>query len=317
MTNNSYWRDRELEHIKKSIKDDAKLARRLRQKYMEALEEIQQQIEAFYGRYADKEGISIDEVRKRARKLDIEKYAKKAARYVKLAHTKIPFLRWMAFTDKANSEMAIYNLTMKVNRLELLKLNVELELYALLNEEEKFLYEELTKSAKAEYERQSGILGQTINYNEKHIESIVNASFLTATWSDRIWANQDALRQELDKLLNRGILQGKNPHELARDLRKVFDTSVYNAERLLRTELGRVQIQVAEDSFKKADIEKYEYIAEPTACEECARLDGKVFDLDKMEVGLNAPVLHPNCRCSIAAYVDREAWDADLKARGL
>src|SRR5690606_24595504 len=134
---------------------------------------------------------------------------------------------------------------------------------------------------------------------------------------DRLWANQDALRQELDKLLNRGILQGKNPRELARDLRKVFDTSVYNAERLLRTELGRVQIQVAEDSFKKADIEKYEYIAEPTACEECAKLDGKVFDLDKMEVGLNAPVLHPNCRCSIAAYVDREAWDADLKARGL
>ncbi|AVO22583.1 minor capsid protein [Aeribacillus composti] len=316
MTNN-YWRDRELEHIKKSIKNDAKLAKRLRQKYMEALEEIQQQIEVFYGRYADKEGISIDEVRKRARKLDIEKYAKKAARYVKLAHTKIPFLRWMAFTDKANSEMAIYNLTMKVNRLELLKLNVELELYALLNDEDRFLYEELTKQAKAEYERQSGILGQSIAYNEKHIESIVNSSFLTATWSDRIWANQDALRQELDKLLNRGILQGKNPRELARDLRKVFDTSVYNSERLLRTELARVQQDVFQDCMKKAEIEQYEYIAEPDACPICKKLDGKIFNLDEAQVGVNAYPMHPNCRCSQAAYVDREAWDADLRARGL
>lgn len=316
MTNN-YWRDRELEHIKKSIKNDAQLAKRLRQKYMEALEEIQQQIEAFYGRYADKEGISIEEVRKRARKLDIEKYAKKAARYVKIAHTKIPFLRWMAFTDKANNEMAIYNLTMKVNRLELLKLNVELELYALLNDEDRFLYEELTKQAKAEYERQSGILGQTINYNEKHIESIVNASFLTATWSDRIWANQDALRQELDKLLNRGILQGKNPRELARDLRKVFDTSVYNAERLLRTELARVQIQVQEDSYKKAGFEKYVVIVEPDGCEKCKPFDNKVFNVEDMQVGVNAPIFHPNCRCSTSSYFDRKSFEKDLKKRGL
>lgn len=314
---NNYWRDRELEHIKKSIKDDAKLARRLRQKYMEALEEIQQQIEAFYGRYADKEGISIDEVRKRARKLDIEKYAKKAARYVKRAHSKIPFLRWMAFTDKANSEMAIYNLTMKVNRLELLKLNVELELYALLNDEDRFLYEELTKQAKAEYERQSGILGQTINYNEKHLQSIVNASFLTATWSDRIWVNQDALRQELDKLLNRGILQGKNPRELARDLRKVFNTSAYNAERLLITEMARVQADVFKDSMEKAEFEEYIYLAEPNACDACKELDDKVFKVKDMEVGKNMFPMHPNCRCSTSGYMDREAWDADLRARGL
>src|SRR5690606_12899375 len=154
-----------------------------------------------------------------------------------------------------------------------------------------------------------------INYNEKHIESIVNASFLTATWSDRIWANQDALRQELDKLLNRGILQGKNPRELARDLRKVFNTSAYNAERLLRTELARVQIQVQEGSYKKAGFEKYVVIVEPDGCEKCKPFDNKVFNVEDMQVGANAPIFHPNCRCSIAAYVDREAWDADLKAR--
>src|SRR5690606_32701386 len=151
----------------------------------------------------------------------------------------------------------------------------------LLNEEEKFLYEELTKSAKAEYERMSGILGQTINFNEKNIANIVNASFLTATWSDRLWANQDALRAELDKLLNRGILQGKNPRELARDLRKVFDTSVSNSERLLRTELARVQMEVQEDSYEKTGFEEYEYIAEPDACPICAELDGEVFKVSE------------------------------------
>jgi len=33
--------------------------------------------------------------------------------------------------------------------------------------------------------------------------------------------------------------------------------------------------------------------------------------------GKNAPVMHPFCRCSTAAYFDRASWDSDLKARGL
>src|SRR5690606_28836610 len=100
-----YWRERELEHIRKQMKDDKKLQRRIRDMYMQALDDIQAQIEAFYGRYASREGISMSEAIKRARKLDIEKYARKAERYVRQAHSGIPFIRWQAFTDKANTEM--------------------------------------------------------------------------------------------------------------------------------------------------------------------------------------------------------------------
>lgn len=302
-----YWRDRELEHIQQQIRDDEVLARRLRQKYMDAMNEIQKEIEAFYGRYASREGISMEEARKRIGKLDMEKYERKAKRYV----------RERNFTDRANEEMRLYNASMRINRLQLLRLNIELELLALISEEERFMMEELTKQARAEYERQAGILGETINANEKNIQSIVNASFLSATWSDRLWSDQTALRAELDKLLHRGIVQGLNPRELARELRKVFNTSVYNSERLLRTELGRLQIQVQEDSYKQADISQYEVIVEPDGCDHCQSFDGKVFNVEDMEVSVNAPIFHPNCRCSTAAYMSREDWDADLRARGL
>jgi len=312
-----YWRERELEHIRKQMKDDKKLQRRIRDMYMQALDDIQAQIEAFYGRYASREGISMSEAIKRARKLDIEKYARKAERYVRQAHSGIPFIRWQAFTDKANTEMRIYNLTMRVNRLELLKLNIELELFRLLNDEESFFSQELVNQARSEFERQAGILGETINFNEKKVQSIVNSSFLTASWSERIWNNQDALRSELDRLLHQGIIQGLNPRELARELRKNFNTSVYNSERLLITEMARVQADVFEDSMKQAEIEEYEYIAEPTACDICAKLDKKVFKLKNAEVGRNMYPMHPFCRCSTAAFISREKWDEDLRARGL
>ena len=304
---NNYWREREEEHIRKSIKNDAKLTKRLRQKYIDAMNEIQEQIEAFYGRYASREGISMDEARKRIGKLDMKKYERKAKRYVKKK----------TFTQRANEEMRLYNASMRINRLQLLRLNIELELLALISDEERFLMQELTKQARAEYERQSGILGQTINYNEKNLEAIVNASFLTATWSDRLWSNQNALRAELDKLLNRGIVRGLNPRELARELRKTFNTSIYNSERLLRTELARVQGDVAIDSFKKADFKQYVWITEPDGCPICKKLDNKVFDLEDAQVGINYIPRHPNCRCSVSAYMDRDEWDADLRRRGL
>lgn len=307
MTMSSYWRDRELEHIKKMIKNDAAVARRIRQKYMDAMREIEAQIDAFYGRYADAEGISMEEARKRVTALDIEAYKKKAERYV----------RDKEFSKRANEEMRIYNVSMKINRLQLLKLNIELELLAAVGDEERILFEELTKVARSEFERQSAILGESLNYNEKNIKSIVNSSFLNATWSDRLWVNQDALRGQLDRLLNRGIIQGKNPRELARDLRKAFDTSIYNSERLLRTEMARVQQDVFQDSMEQSGFDAYEFIAEPDACPECSALDGKVFPLKDTEVGVNAYPMHPNCRCSQAAAMDRAGRDRELKERGL
>lgn len=304
---NNYWREREMNNIEKQLKNDARIAKRIKQKQLEAMKEIQKEIEAFYGRYADKEGISMKEARKRVKKLDIKEYSKKAKEYVKERN----------FTKKANEEMRIYNLTMKVNRLQLLKLHIQLELAAMTSDEELILQEEFTLQARQEYERQAGILGESLNYNEKHIESIVNASFLNATWSERLWADQNALRTELDKLLHRGIVQGKNPRVLARELRKTFDSSIYNSERLLRTEMARIQTDVFQDSLKQTGISKYEWIAERDACPLCKDLDGKIFNLKDAKVGINAVPRHPHCRCSQAAYISREEWDAELKARGL
>src|SRR5690625_2653335 len=304
---NSYWRERELRHIQENIRNDEQIARRLRRLHLRAMDNIESEIEAFYGRYATFEGLTMEEARKRVERLDIERYERKARRYV----------REFDFTEIANEEMRLYNVTMRINRLQLLKANIHLELLAMTSEEQRILFEAMTEMARAEYERLSGILGQTLTYNEQMLATIVNASFLSATWSDRLWDNQDALRQELDRLLNRGIVQGINPRQLARELRENFDSSIYNSERLLRTEMARVQQDVFQDSAQQADIHEYEFIAEPDACPVCAALDGKIFSLDEAEVGVNAFPVHPNCRCSQSLYIDRETFERDLEARGM
>ena len=219
---------------------------------------------------------------------------------------------WGVRSKKANEEMALYNLTMKVNRLELLKANIGLEMIAGTDELDKYMAEILQGRTEDELKRMGGILGESVKANSKNAQAIPNASFHNATFSDRIWMYQDLLKADLSKLLQTGLIQGKNPRVLARDLKKTFNTSTYNAERLMRTELARVQTEAQKQSFERNGFEMYEFIANSGCCDICQGLNGKHFKVKDMMPGENAAPLHPHCRCSVAAWEDSEEYEAWL-----
>lgn len=302
MDSTTYWRNRETEQRKHDILDGREYQRHIEEIHQNMIDEIEKEINGFYGKYARKEGITMAEAKKRAAKLDIEAYGRKAAKYVKEKN----------FSKQANEEMRLYNLTMKVNRLELLKAQIGLEMVAGFDEMEKYFGKILTDKAVSEFERQAGILGKTIQSNAKAANAIVNASFHNATYSDRIWMYQDMLKNELSSLLQTGLIQGQNPRRLATHLQKRFGVSQSNAERLMITELARVQTEAQKQSFERNGFEEYTFLALGTACPICRALDGKHFKIKKMMPGENAPPVHPRCRCSISAYEDSEDYEAWL-----
>lgn len=81
----------------------------------------------------------------------------------------------------------------------------------------------------------------------------------------------------------------------------------------MRTELARVQTEAQKRSFEQNGFTQYEFIALGSACDICREIDGKHFDVEKMMPGENAPPMHPNCRCSVAAYEDDEEYEAWLE----
>lgn len=307
---NNYWRRREEENLRANRKTEAEYEKAINDTYKYMLDQIQKEINGFYAKYARAEGITLSEAKRRVSKIDIEEYGRKAARYVKTKD----------FSKQANDEMRLYNATMKINRLELLKANIGLELVAGFDELQKYFEEKLTNRTMDEFKRQSGILGRTVQNNEKAAHAIVNASFKNATYSDHIWMYQGMLKAELDSLLKTGLIQGKHPTELARHLQKRFGVSAYNANRLMTTELARVQTEAQKQSFIWNGFTQYTFLAIGTACEACRALNEKHFDIDKMMPGENAPPMHPNCRCSVAAYMDSEeyeAWIETYKEHGM
>lgn len=313
MNSRDYWAEREAEQLKHYITDEAEYDKQLKQIYNNMLDGVQQQINAFYGKYAATEGITIAEAKKRVSKLDIAEYERKAKKYV----------RDKDFSDQANEEMRLYNLTMKVNRLEMLKANIGLELIAGHDELEKFMGGILKGRTEEELQRQAGILGKTVLHNAAKASAIVNSSFHNARFSDRIWMYQDVLRADLNRILQTGLIQGKNPRALTREIREKFNATRYNAERLMRTELARVQTEAQKQSFIRNGFDMYMFICNEHAtkhgtCDICQGLNGKHFKVEKMMPGENAPPLHPHCRCSTAAWVDDKEYDAwlDFLANG-
>lgn len=307
--NIAYWEKRESEALKHYITDEKEYNKQLDQIYSHMLDEIQRDINEFYGKYARKENITIAETKKRVSEFDVKSFERKAARYVKEKN----------FSKQANEELRLYNLVMKVNRLEMLKANIGLELISGHDEIEKFMSEILKGRTEEELRRQAGILGETITNNAKKAESIVNASFHNATFSQRIWMHQNELKAELSKLLQSGLIQGKNPRALARDLVKLFGVAREAAELLMITELARVQTDAQKKSFERNGYEQYTFICNDGACDVCKNLNGKHFKVDQMQIAKNAPPMHPRCRCSTAAYSDRaeyEEWLAFLESGG-
>ena len=305
-----YWRKREEENLKKNLLTEEEYVQHIHDILDYTVDQIQKEINGFYTKYARREGISLAEAKRRIKSADVEEFARKAKKYVKEKN----------FSKQANEEMRLYNATMKINRLELLKANIGLELVSGFDELQKYNEEILTDRTKEELERQAGILGGTVQNNEKMVSSIVNGSFHNATYSERIWLYQDMMRNELDKLLRQGLIQGKNPRQLATHLQKLFGTCKYVAERLMRTELARVQIDAQKQSFEKNGYEQYTFLSLGSACGSCRALNGKHFDVSKMMPGDNAPPIHPNCRCSVSAYIDDDSyneWLDTYKEHGL
>jgi len=115
--------------------------------------------------------------------------------------------------------------------------------------------------------------------------------------------------RQVDRLMKKGLTEAKAKAKAAtlRDnyalkltqsrastIARTEIASAASQGRLLGWEAGVETGMVENDSVK-------EWIAEPTACEICADMDGKTFPWnEEFPAGVMMPPAHPNCRCSAA-----------------
>ena len=289
------------------LNNENEIVKEMQKRYRIAAREVEKEINTLLDNYASKNGLSLADVKREVSATDIRDYEDKARKYVKEKN----------FSPKANREMARYNLKMKISRLELLKSHIDLELIALADEMEREILEYLIEVGTGEAKRQAGILAESVSIGTAAVEQIAKRKFHDSDFSNRIWRNKKMLHRELKDRLTEQITKGQNPRKAARIMRETIEQSVYNTERIMRTESARVQTEVQMESFKKAGFEEYEFVTTEGACEICEPLDGKIFKVKDYQPGNTAPPRHPMCKCSIVSYASREKWDKRLVEKGL
>ena len=264
--------------------------------YRESIDRIQKQIDDYYLSYAGRNGLTRAEANKRIKDFDVPKWAQKAAQAVEEKD----------FSPYTNEWLRTYNSKMYISRAELLKAELEIELQNMYSKENAILDKYFTDEALDELRRQAGILGGSSTGSVERAKRIVDADFYGTNFSERIWGRNghyDQTRKELFGSLNR-MYTDMNGYRAERNrLMDKFQTTEYEAMRLLRTESARIRANAELDSAREHEATHYIYIAEPKACPICSDLDGLAFKIEDAYMGVNFFPMHPNCRCSSRSHI--------------
>ena len=300
------------------IKRDLDRDKLITQLYQESYDRLQAQIDKFYLGYAGREGLTKQEAMKRASEFDVTKFAERAIKAVKEKD----------FSHKTNAWLRVYNLKMKVSRLELLKAELDLEINSLTSGLDEVFDKARRSEYLAEYKRQAGILGISSSGATKRLKTILDADFYGQSFSSRVWGKnglQSMLQKDVFASLNRIYTDMNGYQKEMKLLANKYGTSEYNAKRLIKTEIARINADTDHAVLKDNGFTHMIFVAEPGACDICGPLDKKAIPIDEVEKGVNMFPMHPNCRCSAYGHIkmnykaggstldEYELWDTTIE----
>ena len=259
------------------------------------------------------------EQRDKAYKKSQKEFDKQLAKYYKTTIKDLEILITDLYLDILNSDgEPTLNELYKFNRFYKLRQYMSQKLN-FLNE---FAISQLITEIDNLYKHTSKIVIDNLFINEPNKEQVDTVlkelwDANTKNWSKNVWCKdgkdiEQRVAQNMNKLqktIERGIVdcvaRGASKDELVKTLVDRFNVSFNEANRLARTELTYVQNQATMDSYKKANVEEYEYLSakDNRVSPICLEQNGKKYKVSEAIVGVNYPPLHANCRCTTIAVI--------------
>ena len=143
----------------------------------------------------------------------------------------------------------------------------------------------------------------------KETRNILETNWKGSNYSKRIWKDADALAKRLEELFTVEAMTGMSQREMVQIIAKEFQTSIYVADRLIRTEANYVSNQARLKGWIDRGFDKYMLVAvlDLRTSSICKKQDGEVYEVEKARVGVNFPSFHPYCRTIAVAYHGRRS----------
>ncbi|MDE5698156.1 MAG: minor capsid protein [Lachnospiraceae bacterium] len=322
MPSDGYWRERNLKDKALSVNAAEDYIREhAGRMYAQAREEIQGEIEAFYQKYADENGLTLQEARKKIsqaefKDIDWEAYCMRSAELERELRSKRDSLpreivermeqEWQEHEEKIKTLAARGNIT----RLELLQADIDRNVLNLHDASQMSLYTYLSGQYEDGYYRgiygvqhHTGIGFGFTTINTAAVEKALLSQADRRNFSQTIYKNVKNLEREIKDCLTTGMIKGEDMGKLTRRVQGRLNVSYSNARRLVRTETAYAYEQASLAAYAECDVIEYEYMAEldHRTSDLCRDLDGRHFKIADAVPGTNYPPMHPNCRSTTAA----------------
>lgn len=305
-----YWADRFTRLEAAQSKKGADYFRELGRQYDKASRAIQTEIEAWYGRFAKENGLSMTDARRILNKEELKEFHWSVEEYIEKARQSAVDGSWIKELENASARV-------HVSRLEALKMQMQQHVELLYANEHDGVYE-LMKRIYTDgyyhtaYEIQKGF---GIGYDLMRLDTGKVEKILAKPWaadgsnfSDRIWTSKTKLVNELYENLSQAVIRGKNPNQITDIIAQRMNVSKGQAGRLVMTESAFFNSAAERDCYIEMGCEEFEVLAtlDSHTSDICQDMDGKHFPISQYQVGVTAPPFHVWCRSTTVPYFDDE-----------
>ena len=306
MNQAAYWRERfAILEAAAHEKSDTYLAE-LERLYHHTEISVRREIESWYQRFADNNGISLSEARKQLTAGQLAEFKWTVEQYIKAGQQADLSKEWLRKLENASARF-------HVSRLEAIQMQIQQQIELLYGNQVDGIDALLRKlasdgytSAAFEIQKGLGIGWDLTALNQAKLTAILAKPWTTdgRTFRDRCWKNKDALVNTLHKTLIQGILRGDAPEKTIRTIQKAFGTERYKAKRLVHTETSYFTAVSKRQMYHDLDIEQIEIVEtlDARTCSICQPMDGMVITKAQYEPGITVPPFHPNCRGTTCPY---------------
>lgn len=308
MNNVEYWRGRFAILEDAAHKQSDMYLQSLEGLYRDATFSVQKEIEAWYGRFANNNQISVSDAKKLLNKGQLAEFKWTVKQYIKAAEKGNLSLDWIQKLENASTRYHI-------SRLEAIQMQIQQQmelLYGNRVDELDHLFRDMISNGYTygvfELQKGLGIGWDFVALNQKKLDTLLTKPWTTdkRTFRDRCWLNKDMLVDAVNKELIQGMLRGDAPAKMITAIQKQFGTDRYKARRLVHTETTFFNAVARNQMYHDFDVELIEIVEtlDARTCSICQPLDGTVIPVSQYEPGVTVPPYHPNCRGTTCPHYD-------------
>lgn len=317
MTNAEYWKQRFTQLEAAQNRKGATAYLEMEKQYKAAQNELEAQIERWYQRFADSNGISLAQAKQWLKGQDLAEFKWDVKEYIKYGKENAINGAWMQELENASSKFHI-------SRLEALQIQTQNSLETMFAQQMGTMKKALSDVYASGYyhtayavQQGFGLGWDIAGLDQAQIEKVLSKPWAVDgyNFSTRIWNSKTKLIGEVHNELSKNLLTGADPQKAIDSLAKKMGTSKSNAGRLVMTEQAYFSSAAQKDCFNDLDVEEYEIVAtlDSHTSDICRSLDGKVFKMSDYKPGVTAPPFHVYCRSTTAPHF-KDNFDAGERA---